>query len=114
MTAKRRKEVENLSFQRIKEAEDRLRIWFGIEIFKNLKHEDEDFLNREFNRRHLLIHTAGRVDEEYIQKTGDDSVKVNQTIRIRSSEMRGYLSLYVNVQTTFLTSSLACPNRRID
>jgi len=36
--------------------------------------------NREFNRRHLIVHKAGRVDEEYIQKTGDNSVKLNQTI----------------------------------
>jgi hypothetical protein len=87
MTTKRRKEVENLSFQRIREAEEALRTWFGMEIFKGLRVEDGEFLNREFNRRHLLIHKAGRVDEEYIQKTGDDSVKINQTIRVRSNEI---------------------------
>jgi hypothetical protein len=87
MTVKRRKEVENLSFQRIIEAEERLRSWFAIEIFDGLKQDDGQFLNREFNRRHLLIHTAGRVDEDYIKKTKDESVRLNQTIRIRSNEI---------------------------
>jgi hypothetical protein len=87
MTARRRREVENVSFQQIKEAEEALRIWFGIEIFKGLKQEDREFLNREFNRRHLLTHKAGRVDAEYIEKTGDTSVVLNQTVRIRSKEI---------------------------
>jgi DNA-directed RNA polymerase subunit RPC12/RpoP len=87
MTVKRRKEVEKLSFQRITEAEEKLRNWFGIEIFNGLKQEDKEFLNREFNRRHLLTHRAGRVDEEYLRKTGDTSVKLHQTIRIRSADI---------------------------
>ena len=87
MTAKRRKEVEKLSFQRVNEAEEMLRDWFGIEIFTGLKQEDGEFLNREFNRRHLLGHRAGRVDHEYLQKTGDTSVKLHQSIRIRSNEI---------------------------
>jgi hypothetical protein len=88
MTAKRRKEVQNLSFQRILDAEESIRTWFGIEIFLDLKPEDRLFLNREFNRRHLLIHRAGRVDEEYLQRAGDTSVRLNQSIRIRSEEVK--------------------------
>jgi uncharacterized Zn finger protein (UPF0148 family) len=87
LTVKRRKEVERLSFQRIIEAEERLHEWFGIEIFINLTPEDIEFLNREFNQRHLLVHRAGRVDDEYIQKTGDTSVRLHQSIRIRSKEI---------------------------
>lgn len=34
MTAKRRKELERLSFQRIIEAEEKLRNWFGIDILR--------------------------------------------------------------------------------
>jgi hypothetical protein len=87
LTAKRRKEVQKLSFQQIREAEELIRRWFGIEIFDGLKQDDGDFLNCEFNRRHLLVHKAGRVDDEYLQKTRDRSVRLNQTIRIRSNEI---------------------------
>jgi len=87
MIAKRRKEVGSLSFQQIGQAEESIRKWFGIEIFFGLKPEDQRFLNREFNRRHLLVHRAGRVDDEYLQKTGDTSVKLHQSIRVQSSDV---------------------------
>jgi hypothetical protein len=66
---------------------ERLRGWFAIEIFKGLNQEDPEFLNREYNRRHLIIHRAGRVDEEYLEKTRDTSVRLDQTLRIRSNEV---------------------------
>lgn len=87
MVVKRRKEVEKLSFQQICQTEEMIRRWFGIEIFAGLKPEDREFINREFNRRHLLVHRAGRVDDEYLQKTGDTSVKLHQRIRVRSSDV---------------------------
>ncbi|MEZ5024402.1 MAG: hypothetical protein R2728_14325 [Chitinophagales bacterium] len=36
------------------------------------------FVNKMFNIRHLFTHNNGQVDEEYIQNTGDTSMKVNQ------------------------------------
>ena len=68
MVPKRREEVERISFQQIRPANEALQKWFAIDIFAGLKHDDQTFLNREFNRRHLIVHKAGRVDEEYIQK----------------------------------------------
>jgi hypothetical protein len=75
------------AFQLIRRANEGLQKWFAIDIFAGLKHDDQTFLNREFNRRHLIVHKGGRVDEEYIQKTGDNSVKLNQTIRVRSEDI---------------------------
>jgi hypothetical protein len=87
MVPKRREEVERISFQQIRPANEALQKWLAIDIFAGLKHDDQTFLNREFNRRHLIVHKAGRADEEYIQKTGDNSVKLNQTIRVRSEDI---------------------------
>jgi hypothetical protein len=41
-----------------------------------------------FQKRHLLAHTEGIVDEKYIQKTGDNTYKVGQRIVVRNSEVR--------------------------
>jgi DNA-directed RNA polymerase subunit RPC12/RpoP len=87
MVPKRREEVGLLSFQQIRRANEALQKWFGIDIFYRFKQDDQNFMHREFNRRHLIIHKAGRVDDEYIQKTGDSSVKLNQTIRVRSEDI---------------------------
>jgi hypothetical protein len=56
--------------------------WFGIKILEKFNEDDITFLNRMFNRRHLVIHTGNRVDEEYIKNTGDTTVRLNQVIRI--------------------------------
>jgi hypothetical protein len=74
LTAKRRKEVQKLSFQQIREAEELIRRWFGIEVFDGLKQEDGDFLNRESNRRHLLVHKAGRVGSGKSAAKGRDAL----------------------------------------
>jgi hypothetical protein len=87
MTPKRRKEVAALSFQQIEEANKSLEEWFGINFLTDLKEEDRRFLIRIVNRRHLLVHRAGRVDEEYLRKTGDETVKLHQRIRVRSAEV---------------------------
>ena len=87
MTPKRRKELASLSFQQAEEANQSLEEWFGIDFLMDLKEEDRRFLTRIFNRRHLLVHKAGRVDEEYLRKTGDESVKLHQRIRVRSTEI---------------------------
>jgi len=64
-----------------------------FEILDNILHEDRDFMNKMFNRRHLITHTAGVVDQEYLNNTNDSSVKLNQAIRIRSKEIRKLLPL---------------------
>ena len=63
-------------------ANERMNEWFGIKILEKFNEDDITFLNRMFNRRHLVIHTGNRVDEEYIKNTGDTTVRLNQVIRI--------------------------------
>jgi len=40
-------------------------------------HDDKTFLNRMFNRRHVLIHNGGRIDQEYLDNIGDTTVRLN-------------------------------------
>jgi DNA-directed RNA polymerase subunit RPC12/RpoP len=61
MVPKRREEVERISFQQIRPANEALQKWFAIDIFAGLKHDDQTFLNREFNRRHLIVHKGGNM-----------------------------------------------------
>jgi len=50
-------------------------------------------LNLLFQRRHLLAHKDGIVDDKYIQKTGDNSYKVGQRIVIKDSDVRRLVEL---------------------
>ena len=60
-TEKKKNEISKLNFQRIREAADFLDKWFALRLFKDLSHEEIEFIAIIVNRRHLLIHNAGRV-----------------------------------------------------
>jgi hypothetical protein len=55
--------------------------------------DDKTFLNRMFNRRHVLIHNGGRIDQAYLDNTSDTSVRLNQKIVVRSNEIRRLIPL---------------------
>jgi DNA-directed RNA polymerase subunit RPC12/RpoP len=101
-TPKRRGELHNLSFQNIVHATQSLKDWFGIELFRSISEDDQRFLNLMFNRRHLIVHNAGRVDQEYLNKTGDTTVKLNEKIRIRSKHIRRLLPLVRTLATNLI------------
>jgi hypothetical protein len=107
MTPTRRKELSGLSFQQIQYADRMLRDWFGIELMGGLKSEDCSFLNQQFNRRHLLVHRAGRADEEYLKKTGDTSVKLHQRVRARSAEVSRLSKLLSRCASSFFDQFLS-------
>ena len=44
-------------------------------------------LNVLFQRRHLLQHTEGMVDERYLRKSGDETYRVGQRIVVRSDDV---------------------------
>lgn len=80
-------------FQRI---EDGSRLWKeacgkGYEDW--LTPAEMNDLNLLFQKRHLLAHKDGIVDEKYLQKTGDSSYKVGQRIVIKDSDVRRLVEL---------------------
>jgi DNA-directed RNA polymerase subunit RPC12/RpoP len=92
-TPKRRKDIEGLSFQNIIKANQSLLTWFGFEMLFRFSDDDKSFLNRMFNRRHVLTHNGGRADKEYLENTSDTSVALNQKIAVRSNEIRRLVPL---------------------
>jgi len=102
-TPKRKKDFGNLSFQRILNANERLKDWYGIGILDGFSEDDSTFLNKMFNRRHLVIHTGSRVDEEYLQNTDDKSVRLNQVIRIDSQEIPRSIALTKRAAQNLIT-----------
>lgn len=82
----RRKDIEGLNFQRIKDAHLKLKAWFGIDIFTGLSHDNIDFILISFERRHLLTHSLGVVDQKYLDNTIDKSVRLNQKIKVSKEE----------------------------
>jgi len=42
-------------------------------------------------RRHILIHNHGVVDQEYLNLSGDTSLALGERLRIRSAEAKRFL-----------------------
>jgi hypothetical protein len=106
-TPKRRNDLSQLSFQRILNASDCIKNWYEIDILKNTTEENRVFLNKMFNRRHIFTHNAGKIDQEYIDNTGDTSVRVNQTIRFGSREIQRLIPLIRKCSTNLLEGFLS-------
>jgi len=81
MTPARQKEWSKKIFHNIKPCAEALKANFDIDVFKNLKQADIDFVVLMFHRRHIYEHNGGEVDAKYIKDSGDTSVRVKQVIR---------------------------------
>ena len=92
-TPERKAALRPLAFQNILKANDALRDWYGFEILERVSDVDRRFLHIMFNRRHVFTHNAGRVDQEYLDNTGDNTVRLNEVLRVRSKEIRRLIPL---------------------
>src|SRR5205814_6279428 len=103
MTANRRRELESVNFQQPLNANRLLKQWFDIGMLQwagtptNPKREvpqsELEFIKVMVQKRHILIHNGGVVDQEYVDNTGDTSVQLDERIRIRSKEAKRFLAL---------------------
>jgi len=78
----------NLSFQSISRARQRVSALFGLGIAHGVDAQQWALLLRCFQKRHLLAHTMGVVDQAYIDETRDPSAVVGRKIEIRPVEVR--------------------------
>jgi hypothetical protein len=81
MTPDRKKEWKKKLFHNLKACAEALRTAFDIDMLKQLDQDNIDFAALMFCRRHVYEHNGGEVDERYIRKSGDASVRPKQVIR---------------------------------
>jgi len=77
-----------------------MRSFFGIELLKGLTTTEKHFLNKMFNRRHILTHNAGRVDQEYLDRTSDSGVRLHEKIAVRSREIAQLIPLLKRIASS--------------
>ena len=62
---------------------------FGIDLSADVAAEEWRAAASGFQKRHLVTHKLGVVDQEYITKTGDTRAVVGRKIGIGADEVRG-------------------------
>ncbi|MCA9603298.1 MAG: hypothetical protein KC417_14795, partial [Myxococcales bacterium] len=76
-----------ISFQNVMRAQEALKIHFGFDADVVLGLEAVAVLHRAFQKRHLLAHRLGVVDDDYLRQTGDPTIRHGCRIGISASEV---------------------------
>ncbi|MEJ7592336.1 MAG: hypothetical protein WKF77_12365, partial [Planctomycetaceae bacterium] len=76
-----------IKFQNISGARDRVRDQFGFDFSACLAVQDWDLVHRAFQKRHLLAHSMGVIDADYLSSTGDASVPLGRKVSVNNSEV---------------------------
>jgi hypothetical protein len=86
-------QAESISFQNLAGAQKNLQALFGFDLAPGLPASDWDALSRSFQKRHVLAHSMGIVDEKYLTKTSDPHAKRGRKVPISSNEVSATVGL---------------------
>lgn len=98
-------QAECVSFQNIHRADNQLHELFGVRLTAAVDAECWRMLIRCFQKRHLLSHRMGVVDETYMTATNDPEAVLGRKIRISAEEVKGLVQA-VLVLGNFLSSAM--------
>lgn len=81
-----------IRFQNIVAARDRVRKQFGADFAATLSSANWTHVLRVFQKRHLLAHKMGVVDEEYLSATGESQALLGRKVSVAGSEVLDLVS----------------------
>jgi hypothetical protein len=83
--------AEGISFQNLAGAQKHVQALFGVDLASCLSADAWDALCRSFQKRHLLAHSMGIVDEDYLKKTSDPKARLGHKVSILADEVSAML-----------------------
>jgi hypothetical protein len=94
--------AKEISFQNIEGARKKVQALFGLDLANDINTDDWVFLVRCFQKRHLLAHKMGVIDEEYVKKAQDAHAIVGRKITIAPAEVIKLLGLLKIIGKNFV------------
>ena len=85
--------VERISFQNLEGAKRNLEDAFGIDLSSEVAADEWRSLVRAFQKRHLIAHKMGVVDQDYLAKATDSEAIVGRRIQVLPEEVRDLVQL---------------------
>jgi len=82
-----RSTIANISFQNIARARDRLANDQNVDISSGLSASEWSFVEMQFQKRHLLAHTMGVIDQDYVDKTVTPSSMIGKKVHISQDDV---------------------------
>ncbi len=95
-----------ISFQNFAGAQKNVLALFGVDLTAAPGAKDWTFACRCFQKRHLLAHKMGVVDDAYINATSDNHATVGRKVSILAEEVVALLAA-VRTLGAYLTTELA-------
>ncbi len=107
ITRARRRQLEELNFQSPLQVDEALRQWFDIGVIawngnskippRAVKQMELPFITKMLQRRHILIHNSGVVDDDYLKLSGDGQAQLHERIRISSRDARHFVEVVTDM-----------------
>lgn len=85
--------AEKISFQNLDGAKQNLSAVFNLDLAAGLTAEEWESAVRGFQKRHVLSHKMGVVDDDYIHKSGDTLAVIGRRVSICEDEVRCLIQL---------------------
>jgi hypothetical protein len=95
-----------ISFQNLEGAEKNLQS-HGHSLRAHLTREEWEFLNTAFQKRHVLTHNLGVIDEDYLQRAHDPDAILGRKVKITKNEVERTIDLLQRLGKTFTTPAQA-------
>lgn len=87
-------------FQSLDRTKDIFFVQFGLDIFSGLAADDIDKLYLLFNKRHVLIHNLGVIDQKFLTNTGFRQNILNHKVDITKDEVISSVATLFKISDT--------------
>jgi hypothetical protein len=81
-------DAKDVRFQNLGGARTRVQKLFGFDLMTFVSGQDWEFTCRCFQKRHVLAHKMGVVDDAYLRATNDSTAVVGRKVQIRAEEVK--------------------------
>lgn len=89
--------VKSISFQNLEGANKNIENEFQLRIKDFVQPDEWNLLYKYFQRRHVVAHSLGVTDQDYINKTGDTTVRVGQRIPLDRGGIISVIEISKNI-----------------
>jgi hypothetical protein len=97
VTERRKRRLVEQSFHDLREVSTTFNDWFDIDLCADMKEAEFQFVSRMFFRRHVYEHNGGEVDQKYLEKSADNTVRLKQHIHETMEDAHSLLGSLVKM-----------------
>jgi Zn ribbon nucleic-acid-binding protein len=101
--------AQKISFQNISGAIGSVKNLFGIDINGILSCDEQLSAARCFQKRHLIAHRMGVIDQQYLDRTGDDPSLLKRKVEVEKKEVAELADLLRRIAQHLVSSLEALP-----